>query len=193
MFCLPACLVALLALQWKFVQRERCFAHCWHPSWVQRVPDILGSLSREMLYIGSPSTGLGVWHNCCKDFNLTPFLCLLSPLQSPKLKDWEWLDCDKAAADFLTDEAEGSFLAGQPYQSEIIAHGSFSGQNLPLVMVEIGCSCEDTSPALPRPDLPWDWPPLRSLISCLLCLCPWWGCTQMHKPEPSCWIYWTYL
>lgn len=114
-----------------------------------------------MFSVGSPSTGLGVWHNCCKDFNLIPFWSLLSPLQSPELKDWWWLDCDQTAADFPGDEAEGSFLAGRISCAsvEMIAHGPFSGQNSPLMMVGVGCSWEGTPPQ--------HHPALTSLVTAL--------------------------
>ncbi|RMC01211.1 hypothetical protein DUI87_22160 [Hirundo rustica rustica] len=77
----------------------------------------------------------------------------VSAAQSPELKDWEWLDCNKAAADFPRDEVEGSFLAGQPRQSGNDCSWLFLWPELATDMVGIGCIYEDTSPA-PRPDLP---------------------------------------
>lgn len=39
---------------------------------------------------------------------------------------------------------------------EVTAHGSFCGQNSPLMTVGVGCTCGNTSPAPARPGLPWD-------------------------------------
>lgn len=109
---LPALLPPLLCNENLCRERE-VLGPLLTPLMTQRVPDVLGTLSGvEKCYkLVPPAQGWGSGINCCKDFNVT-LLCLLSPLQSPELKDWEWLGCDKTAADFPGDE--GSFLAGQP-------------------------------------------------------------------------------
>lgn len=74
----------------------------------------------EVFYVGSPSTGLGVWHNCGKDFNLIPFFVFAVASPEPWAEGLAVvglsLDCDRAAANFPSDGVEGSFLAGQPCQ-----------------------------------------------------------------------------